>query len=1482
MQIGKGIFLTLTITIIGFFSLSNTAFADTATYTEDFSSSTYYDNANSGVYSSWLNGSQLIFDTTNSTPAPYFYKPDGTLKYTAQFGQYVYGGFVAAGVGDREMYVFDTVSSTYTNIDISTWTTSFMNEMTVYGDYLYITNGTNYGAQGGLAIIDINDTGTPTNPLFVTNYTSIANASYIHIAPGYANPSETYAYVVSNSPNPKLTIIDITDPKNSFIRGSIALPSGASYYDLTDWNYIALIGNSAGTGVTAVNTYDPDNLALVTVNLVGIDAGTVRDVEEDSYSLLLTQTNGTGDGQLVTAEPLIAGGVITITGTASYTFSSTTHPWRAVTDGTYYYTLSQDTANGAQALNSFTIDIPGGTIAAQGSTQISNSTVGNMLVYGGNAWIGNQLLGLAKVDLSDVTNPGTPLYNTTQMFDALDVVYYNDQLVIASGTDSGGGGRIMTEDLADPTSVYSNSGAAPGGGGCSLNRLHVGDVGVWWICGSYFGYWDTGHVGYELDTGIASLSDITTSGNYAYVADATNQKLLTFDVSTSTFTQVHSLSTVAAPTAITTDGDYVYVAAGANILVYDISTPSAPSYVRTHNAAGNTPADLAVEGDYLFVLGSKLTAILKTNLINPLVVPLEYPTADLGPLYKRMLIQDGYAYLGENSLGSGDVRIFNVQDPTAIDPADGDGLTLHPELASTGGLAGGFAVNDGWLYIADGATDGIRSVKLSYPRIQQVKSIEVDTVASTNNITAVNYTFTTEPNNGTVQYYLSNNNGLNWQQVASSSASSVTGTYTFTTTGSQLRWEANVYSDATINGDLGSYGTTPVITDVVLEYTYNAIPADTTPPTSTANPSSGTFAGSFSATLIASDDNPGSTIYYTTDGSTPTTASSSCSSGCFVLISSTSTLKFFAVDAAGNIETSINSSNYTVTSSVPDTTAPVSAATILGSEGPFNGAINVTIITVDDSDTNPTIYYTTDGSDASTSPTEYSGPINVTADTILTWFAVDASGNQESPQHQEVYEINEEVPDTTAPDSVANPIGATFSSSISVVLSKSDDSDPNPTIYYTTNGTTPTTTSFIYTDPITLNIDTVIKFFARDASGNTETINTETYVIGGEDTALTVTPTVGAPELDPEFVTDTTTPVVWARPEDGTYEAAQTIHLFATDNLDPNPTIYYTLNGVTPSAAAFVYTGPFPITTTTTIKFIAIDAAGNISSVAQETYTITGSVTDNTAPTVSATACDNGFFDIAEDIVVSAEDDYDENPTIFYTVDSTTPSAFGFTYTTPITMANTATIKFFARDASGNTSSVSSTECTIYSSAMAIRAKNKKKGKGTVRITKKGKNKVLTKWQAFKKGGVKADIVKVRGVKRVAAIQYKKSNVLKIFDLNGNLLGKKKFRKKKALHKLEAANFYRGAKNGEIMVAQLNKKKGELVTRAFNVTKTNKPKIRVKTTVNEGLDTLITKGYRLQFKKKGKLLLVKTKKGKKAQLKLKMTKKGSKYRLRVI
>lgn len=109
---------------------------------------------------------------------------------------------------------------------------------------------------------------------------------------------------------------------------------------------------------------------------------------------------------------------------------------------------------------------------------------------------------------------------------------------------------------------------------------------------------------------------------------------------------------------------------------------------------------------------------------------------------------------------------------------------------------------------------------------------------------------------------------------------------------------------------------------------------------------------------------------------------------------------------------------------------------------------------------------------------------------------------------------------------------------------------------------------------------------------------------------------------------DVVGPTTTASPSGGTYDAVQTVTLSANETA----TVYYTLDGSTPTTSSPVYTAPLVISSTTTLKFFARDTAGNSESTKVELYAIrpvadfAASATTGNAPlTVTFTDLSTGY-----------------------------------------------------------------------------------------------------------------------------------------------------------------------------------------------------------------------------------------------------------------
>jgi uncharacterized repeat protein (TIGR01451 family) len=132
-----------------------------------------------------------------------------------------------------------------------------------------------------------------------------------------------------------------------------------------------------------------------------------------------------------------------------------------------------------------------------------------------------------------------------------------------------------------------------------------------------------------------------------------------------------------------------------------------------------------------------------------------------------------------------------------------------------------------------------------------------------------------------------------------------------------------------------------------------------------------------------------------------------------------------------------------------------------------------------------------------------------------------------------------------------------------------------------------------------------------DGTTSTEQNPAHTYTKPGVYTVSLTATNTGGSNTETQIITvnDVTAPIVNSSQVGGVFNTTQTVTLNATDDSD-SATIYYTTDGTDPktSSTRSVYTGPIEIDGTTTLKYAAVDAAGNWSSVYSETYTIKSDV----------------------------------------------------------------------------------------------------------------------------------------------------------------------------------------------------------------------------------------------------------------------------------
>ena len=385
------------------------------------------------------------------------------------------------------------------------------------------------------------------------------------------------------------------------------------------------------------------------------------------------------------------------------------------------------------------------------------------------------------------------------------------------------------------------------------------------------------------------------------------------------------------------------------------------------------------------------------------------------------------------------------------------------------------------------------------------------------------------------------------------------------------------------------------------------------PATPTFSPATGTYTAVQNVSI--SDSTVGTTIYYTTDGTTPTSNSPVYSST--ITVSTTETLSAIAT-AAGFTNSAVGSAAYFI-NLTPATTPGFSPAA-----GTYSTTQSVTI---SDSTTNSIIYYTTNGTAPTTASPQYSAAISVSANETIEAIAM-APGYITSATGSAPYTIAAATP-------VFSPVAGSYVSAQSVSIS---DTTAGAVIYYTTNGTTPTTSSPTYTAAITVSANETLEAIAASSSYGVSATGSATYTIAA---------------ATPSF-----------SPVAGSYASAQSVSISDTA---PGATIYYTTNGATPTTNSPTYSGAIAVSANETIEAIAVAYNYLNSATGSAAYTIAAAT-----PTFSPAA---GSYGSVQSVSIS---DVTPGAVIYYTVNGSAPTTNSPVYSAAIAVSGSETLNAIA------------------------------------------------------------------------------------------------------------------------------------------------------------------------------------------------------------
>jgi hypothetical protein len=504
---------------------------------------------------------------------------------------------------------------------------------------------------------------------------------------------------------------------------------------------------------------------------------------------------------------------------------------------------------------------------------------------------------------------------------------------------------------------------------------------------------------------------------------------------------------------------------------------------------------------------------------------------------------------------------------------------------------------------------------------------------------------------------------------------------------------------------------------------------DTDAPQAFIAPNPATYLGE-SITLSAVDVGVGvAEIHYSVTGDT--VVADTVYTGAIVLNPGTSTVTYWAVDGVGNVS-DVQFATYTLDGDAPvswlntPTHSPLNAVDVVAGDS---------MVTLDATDTAGTgvahLWYRVDG--AARLDYLVTGPFDLAAygegQHTITYWAVDASGNIETPANQNVFVI-----DTVAPVTVPNPLPSLVPTTVTQVVLYATDPNPGTGVaatYYKLNSD-PTT--YTYTGRITLpgQGTQTVEFWSVDVAGNVEVHQVVTYNVdttgahtvispfGGTSAETTFTLTCSDASADvyyqinggPQtlytgpvalnstgtytvtywsvddlgnteqvqvstFVVDTDLPVAHLTPAAGLYGAdGCTFGVSGTDVGVGVAALYYTLDG----GADTLYTDPVVLTAGThTVTAWAVDGVGNVSAVVTYTYTVDDNAPVTTITPASSTVWRNDINAFS----LTATDNLNLPVVTYYSLDGA-PYA---TYTTGATVAladGAHFVNYYSVDAAGN------------------------------------------------------------------------------------------------------------------------------------------------------------------------------------------------------
>ena len=425
----------------------------------------------------------------------------------------------------------------------------------------------------------------------------------------------------------------------------------------------------------------------------------------------------------------------------------------------------------------------------------------------------------------------------------------------------------------------------------------------------------------------------------------------------------------------------------------------------------------------------------------------------------------------------------------------------------------------------------------------------------------------------------------------------------------------------------------------------------------------------------------GAKIHYTTDGTTPTKASTTYTEAVTVNADTT----FTAIAVKDGIEDSpISYAKVSIVTKTITDTQTIEKEYVSAVEFAAKDTDSGVELTLSTATTGAAIYYTTDGTTPSASSTAYTAAITVSENTTIKAIAVK-DGIEDSPVSVATVRIRK----------ITQLVDKIYASAVFFATEANDDGTVTVTmtsatsgaeICYTTDGSTPTTSSEKYTSALTVSENTSFAAIATKSGIESSPVSYARVSI----TEKTVTKI----ETQINYVAKTYAEAVSYSLTKNADDTVSVTMATSTDGAE----IHYTTDGSVPTSSSTTYSTAITVSADTTFTAIAVKDGIESSPISYAKVSITEKkITEEKI--IEKTYAEPVTFTATEtdDGVTLSMMTATSGAAIYYTTDGTTPTASSTPYTAALAISENTTVKAIAIPGDGETedSPVSVAKITI-------------------------------------------------------------------------------------------------------------------------------------------------------------------------------------------